>query len=182
MGRSRTSGWTRCVLLAMAWWVAGAAWADAPSRIESTEEFYGPLRARDLSPFGYLRLDMRPPSVADTTPSTWSIETELAYQNTWAISPTARYYLELQPRPRRSLTVADLDAMRAWSSENYLVDLELAQFDLVLQRQLAADWGAFVVLSGVCWTTPSSSFTRHSGSAATAGPACDRARSTCLST
>ncbi|MGB7739017.1 MAG: DUF3187 family protein [Steroidobacteraceae bacterium] len=140
---------TRLVLLALLWMVVGAAWADASPGIDATEEFYGPLRARDLSPFGYLRLDMRPPFAGNTAPGTWTIESEFAYQNTWAISPTASYYLELQRRPRRSLTVADLDAMRAWSPENYLVDLELAQFDVALHRQLSADWGAFVVLSGV---------------------------------
>ena len=140
---------TRLVRLALLWMVAAAAWAEAPPATEATEEFYGPLRARDLSPFGYLRLDMRPSFAGDMARGTWSIESEFAYQNTWAISPTASYYLESQRGPRRSLTVADLDAMRAWSPENYLVDLELAQFDVVLHRQLSADWGTFVVLSGV---------------------------------
>jgi Protein of unknown function (DUF3187) len=136
-------------LLVLVLMVTGAAWAEAPVETDSADEFYGPLRARDLSPFGYLRLDMRPAFAGNTSPGTWAIETEFAYQNTWAISPTARYYLETQRGPRRSLTAADLDAMRAWSPENYLVDLELAQFDLALYRQLSESWGGFAVLSGV---------------------------------
>lgn len=47
--------------------------------------------------------------------------------------------------------MADLDAMRALSSENYLVDLELAQLDLMLHRQLSANWGTFVVLGAVSY-------------------------------
>ena len=149
MAWSGTSGRPRWLLLGLAWMVAGTAWAEAPPGIASAEEFYGPLRARDLSPFGYLRLDMRPPFAGDVTPGTWSIEAEVAYQNTWAISPTAQYYLESQSRPRRSLDSQDLDAIRALSAENFLVDLELAQFDVILHRQLSEDWGAFVVLSAV---------------------------------
>jgi hypothetical protein len=129
--------------------VAATARAEVPPGIDAGEEFYGPLRTRDLSPFGYLRLDMRPPFAGNVTPGTWSIEAEIGYQNTWAISPTAQYYLESQVGPRRSLGAQDLEAMRDISAENFLVDLELAQFDVIMHRQLSEDWGAFVVLSGV---------------------------------
>lgn len=92
---------------------------------------------------------MRPPFAGNVTPGTWSIEVEIAYQNTWAISPTAQNYLESQSAPRRSLDSQDLDAIGELSAENFLIDLELAQFDVILHRQLSEDWGAFVVLSGV---------------------------------
>ena len=149
MERSGTIGCARRVLLVLVWMVAGAASAEAPPGIDLAEEFYGPLRARDLSPFGYLRLDMRPSFAGNVSPGAWSIETEFAYQNTWAISPAAQRYLKSQPVPRRSLDSQDLDAIRAMSAESFLVDLELAQFDVILHRQLSQDWGAFVVLSGV---------------------------------
>jgi len=151
MDRSGSSRCARRALMAIVSMVAGAAWADAAPGIDPTGGFYGPLRARDMSPFGYLRLDLRPSFAGTAAPGSWTVEAELAYQNTWAISPTARYYLETQAGPRRSLTTTDLDAMRALSPENYLVDLELAQFDVVLQRQLSDDWGAFAVLSGVSY-------------------------------
>jgi len=142
-------GCARRVLLTLVWMVAGTAWAGAPAGIDSSEEFHGPLRVRDLSPFGYLRLDTRPSFAGNVAPGTWAIDAEVAYQNTWAISPTAQYYLESHVGPRRSLDSHDLDAIRALSAENFLVDLELAQFDAILHRQLSGDWGAFVVLSGV---------------------------------
>jgi hypothetical protein len=43
----------------------------------------GLLRSRDLSPFGGLRLDMRPAHAVSIEPGSWAIETELGYQNTW---------------------------------------------------------------------------------------------------
>lgn len=49
--------------------------------------FYGLLRARDLTPFGFLRLDMRPAHAVTIEPGSWAIEAELGYQNTWALSP-----------------------------------------------------------------------------------------------
>src|SRR5690349_10485819 len=55
--------------------------------------FYGLLRGRDLSPFGYLRLDMRPGFTAPGEPGTWSFESDFAYQNTWATSPEVEKYL-----------------------------------------------------------------------------------------
>jgi hypothetical protein len=40
-------------------------------------QFYGLLRSRDLSPFGFLRLDMRPAHAVTIEPGTWAFETEL---------------------------------------------------------------------------------------------------------
>jgi len=56
-------------------------------------QFYGLLRSRDLSPFGFLRLDMRPAHAVSIAPGSWAIETEIGYQNTWALSPEVEKYL-----------------------------------------------------------------------------------------
>src|SRR5262245_20033105 len=63
-----------------------------PSRAENSG-YLGLLRARDLTSFGFLRLDMRPAHAVAAEPGTWAIETELAYQNTWALSPEVENYL-----------------------------------------------------------------------------------------
>ena len=52
-----------------------------------SENLYGMLRARDLTPFGFLRLDMRPAHAVSIEPGSWVLETEFDYQNTWALSP-----------------------------------------------------------------------------------------------
>jgi hypothetical protein len=124
--------------------VAEAA-ATAP-----VQQFYGPLRARDLTPFGYLRLDMRPAFTDEVTPGHWAIETEIAYQNTWALSDGVEHYLASLP-DRRDLTEQNVADIRALPGENFLVDLELAQLDLTLHRQFTADWGAYLVVSAAAY-------------------------------
>ncbi len=137
------------VLIAML--ADGAAHADPAGTmpLESRQQFYGPLRARDLTPFGYLRLDMRPAFAGSIELGRWAIDTEFAYQNTWALSgPVERY---LRSRPRRNLTADDVVALRALPGENYLVDLELGEFDVTLHRQLTPAWGAYVVVAAAVY-------------------------------
>ncbi len=55
--------------------------------------FYGMLRERDLTPFGFLRLDMRPAHAVSIEPHTFAFEMSLGYQNTWALSPNVEKYL-----------------------------------------------------------------------------------------
>lgn len=139
------------------WWHTGTLLlllagriAIAQSASADPQSYYGPLRSRDLSPFGYLRLDMRPTLPQALQPGQWAVESELAYQNTWALSDNVKRYLESFPA-RRELTSADVEAIRQLGGESYLVDLELAEFDLTLHRQLTADWGTFLILGGVSY-------------------------------
>src|SRR5437868_9180075 len=89
--------------------------------------FYGLLRARDLSPFGFLRLDMRPAYAVTIEPGTWALEAELDYQNTWALSPEVEKYLvSLEPTGRRKIGPAEVQAIEALPGENYMLDLETA--------------------------------------------------------
>jgi hypothetical protein len=109
--------------------------------------FFGLLRARDLTPFGYLRLDMRPGFPGSPTPGKWTVETDFAYQNTWATSPNVEKYLN-SLEGRRELGPDDLQAIRDLPGENYLVDLELAQLDVAINYQFSDRWGAYVIVSG----------------------------------
>src|SRR5262245_65354236 len=69
---------------------------------DETGQFYGLLRQRDLSPFGFLRLDMRPAHAVSIEPGSWAIETEIGYQNTWALSKNVEdYFVSLEPTGRR---------------------------------------------------------------------------------
>lgn len=141
------------VFAGIAAWVccqtASRAEPAAPAAVPA-QPFYGPLRARDLSPFGFLRLDMRPAFTGSLAPGHWAVETELAYQNTWALSDQVQQYLEARGE-RRSLTAEDVAAITALPGENYLVDLELLELDVTLHRQLAPTWGAYLILSGVAY-------------------------------
>jgi uncharacterized protein DUF3187 len=128
------------VLLSLAAHTACAADADE-------SDFFGLLRARDITPFGFLRLDMRPTHARALPEGTWGIDTELGYQNTWALSPNVEGYLQSLPG-RRDLGPADADAIRALPGENYLVDLELALLDVTFNYKFSSQWAAYVVLSG----------------------------------
>ena len=82
-------------------------------------QFYGLLRQRDLSPFGFLRLDMRPAHAVSIEPGSWAIETEIGYQNTWALSPEVEdYFVSLEPTGRRHIGPAEVAAIEALPGEN----------------------------------------------------------------
>ncbi len=125
-----------------------AAAAFAPPLSAAESDYLGLLRARDLTTFGFLRLDMRPAHAVHSSPGTWAIEAELAHQNTWALSSGARKYLDTLPG-RRELGPAEVEAIRALPGENYLFDMELAQLDVTLHYKFTRRWGGYVVLSGV---------------------------------
>jgi Protein of unknown function (DUF3187) len=120
---------------------AAAAPVDHPVDLS----FQGLLRVRDLTPFGFRRLDMRPSHAAFGAPGAWGIEVEVAHQNTWALSNNVVDYLG--GRPRGSFTPADAAALRRMPGEAYLVDLELALLDIAYNRKLTPHLGMYAVLS-----------------------------------
>ncbi len=126
--------------------LAAAALGSPASAAENA--FLGLLRARDLTTFGFLRLDMRPAHAIHAPPGTWAIETELAHQNTWALSQGARDYLDTLSG-RRRLGPAEVADILALPGENYLFDMELATLDVTLHYKFSERWGAYLVLSGV---------------------------------
>src|SRR5690606_27575333 len=62
---------------------------DTQGRTQLVEQQWshvGLLRARDLTPFGLLRLDMLPSHTADAAEGKWTFELQYAYQNTFVLS------------------------------------------------------------------------------------------------
>jgi hypothetical protein len=113
-------------------------------------QFYGLMRERDLTAFGFMRLDMRPAHAVSTEPGSWAVETDVAFQNTWALSPAVEKYLtSLESTGRRELGAAELQAIRDLPGENYLIDLEAAVYDATVHYKLARDWSTYLVLSAV---------------------------------
>ena len=124
------------------------AWAGASVPDEAGPAFHGLLRMRDLTPFGFLRLDMRPASAASEPQGTWGVEVDVGYQNTWALSPNVQQYLESLPG-RRKLGPAEIQAIRDLPGEAYLVDLELGLLDVTFHYKLSQHWGVYGVFSAV---------------------------------
>ena len=109
---------------------------------------YGLLRERDLSPFGFLRLDMRPAHAVWAPPGSWGVEVLLSYQNSWVMSQNVEEYLKSLPG-RRTLGTAEADAIRALPGEAYLLDLELGLVEVTLHRRLTDHWSVNATISGM---------------------------------
>ena len=131
--------------------LAAASLAGTASQAHAGEgQFYGLLRERDLTPFGFMRLDMRPAHAVSTESGSWAVETDLAFQNTWALSPEVEKYLVgLEANGRRELGPAEVQAIGDLPGENYLLDLEAAVYDVTVHYKLARDWSGYLVASGV---------------------------------
>lgn len=132
-------------------WVATLAIAAGLcTNVGHARELYGLLRARDLTPFGILRLDMRPAYAIAIEPGEFAIETEFGYQNTWASSENVEKYLtSLEPTGRRELGPAEIQAIRDLPGENYLVDTELGTLDVTLHYKFSEHWTGYVIASAL---------------------------------
>ena len=119
---------------------------------EDGGQFYGLLRSRDLSPFGFLRLDMRPAHAVSIQPGSWALETEIGYQNTWALSPEVeKYLISLEPTGRRKIGPAEVQAIEDLPGENYLLDIETGLFDMTFHYKLSQDWTAYATVSAITY-------------------------------
>jgi hypothetical protein len=140
------------ILVAAAWSIANSTAAAAADSADEGGAFYGLLRSRDLSPFGFLRLDMRPAHAVTIAPGTWAIETELGYQNTWALSPEVeKYLISLEPNGRRKIGPAQVQAIEDLPGENYMLDIETATFDFMLHYKLSQNWTAYGIVSAITY-------------------------------
>jgi hypothetical protein len=126
------------------------ACASVAQAADDGGQFYGLLRSRDLSPFGFLRLDMRPAHAVSIEPGSWAFETEIGYQNTWALSPEVeKYLISLEPTGRRKIGPAEVQAIEDLPGDNYLLDIETALFDVTFHYKLSHDWTAYAIASAI---------------------------------
>ena len=132
-------------------WALAAFFTGIAPAFANHDGYIGLIRTRDLSPFGLLRLDMRPSHAVNGEAGTWAVETELGYQNTWALSPRVEEYLGTLPG-RHELGPADYAAIQNLPGENYLVDFEMAELDVTLHYKFSSRFTAFVTLSAVSYS------------------------------
>lgn len=140
----KTSRWMK----ALATLVAGCL----PLTALAASDYYGLLRSRDLTPFGFLRLDMRPAHAVSIEPGSWALETEIGYQNTWALSQEVeKYLIGLEPQGRRDLGPDELAAIQALPGENYLLDLESALLDVTFHYKFSKNWTGYLIVSAISY-------------------------------
>lgn len=112
--------------------------------VEQQWSHVGLLRARDLSAFGLLRLDMLPAHTADAKKSTWTFEVQYAYQNTFILSDNVRDYLQARNIGRQPLRPEDARAILDLPGEAYYIDGEVGLADLVVQRRINDYWSTYL--------------------------------------
>lgn len=117
-----------------------------PQVVEQRWSHVGLLRARDLTPFGLLRLDMLPAHTADAEAGTWTFEIQYAYQNTYILSENVRDYLETRGVGRRPLRPEDAAAILALPGDAYYIDGEVGLADLIVQRRMNEYWSAYLTI------------------------------------
>jgi hypothetical protein len=123
-----------------------------PTHAEEHGRFYGMLRSRDLTPFGFLRLDMRPAHAVSIEEHTFAFEAELGYQNTWALSENVEKYLKArEPSGRREIGPTEIAAIRSLPGENYLFDLESATLDMAVHYKFSSQWSAYFFATAVSY-------------------------------
>jgi hypothetical protein len=128
--------------------LATFAHAEAPEG----GHFYGMLRSRDLTPFGFLRLDMRPAHALSLESHSFAFETELGYQNTWALSKNVEQYLEtLEPSGRRQMDAQLIQAIQDLPGESYLLDVESATLDLAAHYKISSQWSVYAIATAVSY-------------------------------
>jgi hypothetical protein len=126
--------------------------AIVPCAAAEEGAFYGLLRGRDLTPFGFLRLDMRPAHAIAIERGSFVIETELGYQNTWALSPEVEKWLTAREAAgRRELGSEDLQEIRDLPGENYLVDYESAVLDVTVHYKFSDSMSAYLIANAVSY-------------------------------
>lgn len=106
----------------------------------------GLLRIRDMTPFGMQRLDLLPTHAIPAKEGTWAIETNLSYQNTYALSENVQDYLKARGKGRAPLSDADVDAIMALPGDAYLVDGEFGLVDLTVHHRFSSHWGAYATV------------------------------------
>jgi hypothetical protein len=110
------------------------------------------LRERDLTPFGFLRLDMRPAHALDIEPGTIAIEANLGYQNTWALSRDVEKYLTAtETLGRRAMGPVDINAILALPGENYLLDTEAANLDVGVHFKISSLWTVYGIMTALSY-------------------------------
>src|SRR5262245_148523 len=146
---SKTGRKVRAVALSFVLW---ATVATADDGAAEDGAFFGPLRSRDLTLFGFLRLDMKPAHAVAIEPGAWALEMEFDYQNTWAESPEVEKYMtSIEPQGRHELGPADLQAIQALPGENYLVDVEVALLEATLHYKFSRLWTGYLTLGAVSY-------------------------------
>jgi hypothetical protein len=110
----------------------------------------GPVRVRDLTPFGLVRLDFLPAHAVPAGPGSWALEVNLSYQNTYVLSDNIAEYLRGRGGSGRvRLTPDDIATVLSWDEDAYLADIELGLIDVTYHYRVSPRWGLYLTWPAV---------------------------------
>ncbi|MHB0970625.1 MAG: DUF3187 family protein [Thermoanaerobaculia bacterium] len=93
--------------------------------LANDEEFFGPLRIRDLSPLAILRLDMPPAHAVTHYDRGWGVEVHYSRANIFAASDSVVEYLRARPT-RGVITEQEAEEIFALEGDVFYFDFEAA--------------------------------------------------------
>ena len=99
-----------------------------PAISAHAEEFYGPLRIRDMGPFRILRLDMMPDHAIAPSAGRWALELHVSQSNTFAMDEDTLGYLRQRGR-RGEISADDVESIRHDRLRAHRVDEDVGAFD-----------------------------------------------------
>jgi hypothetical protein len=95
---------------------------------------------------------MRPAHAVAIERGSFVVETELGYQNTWALSPEVERWLTArESQGRRELGPDDLQEIRDLPGENYLVDYESAVLDVTVHYKFSEHMSVYLIANAVSY-------------------------------
>lgn len=109
------------------------------------EEFYGPLRIRDMGPFQLLRLNMLPDHAIAPTAGQFALELHWSASNTFAMDGDVADYLEARG-DRAELSTQDVANISALADNAFLFDGSLGYFNLTAHLGFSDRWSGYLSL------------------------------------
>ncbi|MBW3567053.1 MAG: DUF3187 family protein [Proteobacteria bacterium] len=106
------------------------------------EEFYGPLRVRDMGPFQLLRLNMLPDHAIAPTPRQFALELHWSASNTFAMDHDVAQYLAARGG-RGEISRQDAENISALSDNAFLFDGSLGYFNMTAHLGISDRWSGY---------------------------------------
>lgn len=126
----------------MRWVLLGLLLASASA---GAEEFYGPLRIRDMSPFQILRLNMLPDHAIAPRRGRFGLELHLSHSNTFVADDDVLAYLAERGR-RAEISRDDFEAIRGRADDAFLFDAAIGYFLATAHYGFSDRWSGYVSL------------------------------------
>lgn len=120
----------------------GMAAAGDQQNVIAAQEFYGPLRIRDMGPIGFTRLHMLPDHAIAPYAGAFALELHLAHSNTFATGGKTLDVLKARGS-RAALSDQDIEEIFSQPGNAYLFDAALSVYQLTAHYAFDDAWSTY---------------------------------------